>query len=116
MKNLKINYRQNGLRIHFHKGNQPSKEQRHWQESWLPGNSYVKIKKIPTILLVIFLFSTAMNYDVEKIRNQFPVLALHDKDPKPFAFLDSTATTQKPEFVIDAMDNFYRKHYSSIKR
>ena len=57
-----------------------------------------------------------MNYDVEKIRNQFPVLALHDKDPKPFAFLDSTATTQKPEFVINAMDNFYRKHYSSIKR
>ena len=57
-----------------------------------------------------------MNYNVDEIRKQFPVLALHDKDPKPFAFLDSTATTQKPEFVIDAMDNFYRKHYSSIKR
>ncbi|PBC75280.1 aminotransferase class V-fold PLP-dependent enzyme [Fibrobacter intestinalis] len=57
-----------------------------------------------------------MNYNVDEIRKQFPVLALHDKDPKPFAFLDSTATTQKPEFVINAMDNFYRKHYSSIKR
>lgn len=57
-----------------------------------------------------------MNYNVDEIRQQFPVLALHDKDPKPFAFLDSTATTQKPEFVINAMDNFYRKHYSSIKR
>ncbi|WP_308604431.1 SufS family cysteine desulfurase [uncultured Fibrobacter sp.] len=57
-----------------------------------------------------------MNYNVDEIRKQFPVLALHDKDPKPFAFLDSTATTQKPEIVIDAMDNFYRKHYSSIKR
>lgn len=57
-----------------------------------------------------------MNYNVDEIRKQFPVLALHDKDSKPFAFLDSTATTQKPEFVIDAMDNFYRKHYSSIKR
>ena len=57
-----------------------------------------------------------MNYNVDEIRKQFPVLALHDKDPKPFAFLDSTATTQKPEFVINAMDDFYRKHYSSIKR
>ena len=57
-----------------------------------------------------------MNYNVDEIRQQFPVLALHDKDPKPFAFLDSTATTQKPEFVINAMDDFYRKHYSSIKR
>ncbi len=57
-----------------------------------------------------------MNYPVEEIRAQFPVLALHDKDSKPFAFLDSTATTQKPESVIDAMDNFYRKHYSSVKR
>ncbi len=57
-----------------------------------------------------------MNYPIDEIRSQFPVLALHDHDAKPFAFLDSTATTQKPEFVIDAMDNFYRKHYSSIKR
>lgn len=57
-----------------------------------------------------------MKYSADEIRRQFPVLALHDKDPKPFAFLDSTATTQKPEAVIDAMDNFYRKHYSSVKR
>lgn len=57
-----------------------------------------------------------MKYFADEIRKQFPVLALHDQDPKPFAFLDSTATTQKPNAVIDAMDNFYRKHYSSVKR
>ncbi|MCK9181371.1 MAG: cysteine desulfurase [Fibrobacteraceae bacterium] len=57
-----------------------------------------------------------MPYSVESIRKQFPVLALHDKDPKPLAFLDSTATTQKPASVIDAMDLFYREHYSSVKR
>ena len=37
-------------------------------------------------------------------------------DAKPLAFLDSTATTQKPACVIDAMDDFYREHYSSVKR
>jgi cysteine desulfurase/selenocysteine lyase len=34
----------------------------------------------------------------------------------PVAFLDSAATTQKPPCVIDAMDDFYRNHYSSVKR
>lgn len=57
-----------------------------------------------------------MNYNVDEIRKQFPVLALHDQNAKPFAYLDSTATTQKPEQVINAMDDFYRTHYSSVKR
>ncbi|MBR2306145.1 MAG: aminotransferase class V-fold PLP-dependent enzyme, partial [Fibrobacter sp.] len=55
-------------------------------------------------------------YDAEKIRSEFPMLVAGDKDAKPLAFLDSTATTQKPACVIDAMDDFYRKHYSSVKR
>ena len=55
-------------------------------------------------------------YDAEKIRSVFPMLVAGDKDAKPLAFLDSTATTQKPACVIDAMDDFYRKHYSSVKR
>lgn len=57
-----------------------------------------------------------MSYPVEDIRSQFPVLAAGDKEAKPLAFLDSTATTQKPNFVIDAMEVFYREHYSSVKR
>ncbi len=57
-----------------------------------------------------------MSYHVDEIRKQFPVLALHDSDNPPVAYLDSTATAQKPEAVINAMDDFYRKHYSSVKR
>jgi len=49
------------------------------------------------------------------IRSQFPVLN-QLIDGKPLVFLDSTATTQKPVCVIDAMDIFYREHYSSVKR
>ncbi len=56
-----------------------------------------------------------MNYDVESIRAQFPVLSRKMGD-KPLAYLDSTATTQKPLCVIEAMDDFYRNHYSSVKR
>ena len=56
------------------------------------------------------------NIDAEKIRSEFPMLVAGDKGAKPLAFLDSTATTQKPACVIDAMDDFYREHYSSVKR
>lgn len=54
--------------------------------------------------------------DAEKIRSEFPMLVVGDREEKPLAFLDSTATTQKPACVIDAMDDFYREHYSSVKR
>ena len=55
-------------------------------------------------------------FNAELTRNEFPMLVAGDKEPKPLAFLDSTATTQKPACVIDAMDDFYREHYSSVKR
>ena len=54
--------------------------------------------------------------DAENIRSEFPMLVNGDKEAKPLAFLDSTATTQKPACVIDVMDDFYREHYSSVKR
>ena len=60
------------------------------------------------------IFGTMFN--AELTRNEFPMLVAGDKEQKPLAFLDSTATTQKPTCVIDAMDDFYREHYSSVKR
>jgi len=54
--------------------------------------------------------------DAENIRSEFPMLVAGDKEAKPLAFLDSTATTQKPNCVIDVMNDFYREHYSSVKR
>ncbi|MCF0225488.1 MAG: SufS family cysteine desulfurase [Fibrobacter sp.] len=55
-------------------------------------------------------------FDAQIVRNEFPMLVAGDKEPKPLAFLDSTATTQKPESVIEVMNQFYREHYSSVKR
>lgn len=57
-----------------------------------------------------------MNHSLENIRAEFPVLAQNIESAKPFAFLDSTATTQKPMPVIQVMNDFYTKHYSSVKR
>jgi cysteine desulfurase / selenocysteine lyase len=51
----------------------------------------------------------------EDIKLRFPVLA-NTYEGKPLVYLDSTATTQKPVSVIDAMDLFYRHQYSSVKR
>ena len=49
------------------------------------------------------------------MRSQFPVLS-QTINGHPLAFLDSSATTQKPLCVIEAMNDFYKNHYSSVKR
>lgn len=45
-----------------------------------------------------------MALDTSSIRRQFPLFT----NRKGLAYLDSAATTQKPEAVLDAMDTFYR--------
>ncbi|MDR1759562.1 MAG: cysteine desulfurase [Fibrobacter sp.] len=48
------------------------------------------------------------------MRSEFPIFSAPSE--KELAFLDNAATTQKPECVIEAMNRFYRTHYSSVKR
>lgn len=45
--------------------------------------------------------------DIEKIRQDFPFLD-EEKVGKKVIYLDSAATSQKPEEVIEAVDNYYR--------
>jgi selenocysteine lyase/cysteine desulfurase len=54
--------------------------------------------------------------DVARLREQFPVLAREMKPGVPLVYLDSTATSQKPLAVIEAMDVFYRLHNANIHR
>ncbi|MGL1934588.1 MAG: cysteine desulfurase [Fibrobacterales bacterium] len=56
-----------------------------------------------------------MTLDVEKIRNDFPILKKTYGD-KPLVFLDNTATTQKPQSVIDCLSDFWTNNYSSVGR
>jgi cysteine desulfurase/selenocysteine lyase len=55
-------------------------------------------------------------YDVAKIRTDFPILEREIKPGVPLVYLDSTATSQKPSVVLDAMDDFYRRCNANIHR
>lgn len=54
--------------------------------------------------------------DIKKIKADFPILS-HEIRPGVYVtYLDSTATTQKPLQVINAMDDYYRKSNANIHR
>jgi cysteine desulfurase / selenocysteine lyase len=53
--------------------------------------------------------------DVLAIRAQFPVLQ-QQVYGKPLAYLDSGATAQKPQAMIDAMTQFYQRDYGTVRR
>ncbi len=56
-----------------------------------------------------------MNFDVNEIRNLFPILSLQVHD-KPLVYLDSAATTQKPFSVIRALERYYEQQNSNVHR
>ena len=57
-----------------------------------------------------------MNYDIQKIRNDFPILTREVRPGVKLIYLDSTATAQKPRIVIDAMTQYYEMNNSNIHR
>ena len=48
-----------------------------------------------------------MSFNVEQIRAQFPALK-QEVNGRPLVYLDSAATTQKPQAVIDAIVHYYQ--------
>jgi cysteine desulfurase/selenocysteine lyase len=57
-----------------------------------------------------------MTFDINRIRQDFPILNREVRPGVKVVYLDSTATSQKPEMVIKAMDNFYRHSNANIHR
>ena len=57
-----------------------------------------------------------IDYNVAQIRADFPILSREIKPGVPLVYLDSTASSQKPFSVIDAMDEFYRHSNANIHR
>jgi cysteine desulfurase/selenocysteine lyase len=53
----------------------------------------------------------AVHYDVERIRKDFPIL-----ERPNLVYLDSANTSQKPQTVIDAIDEHYRWHNANVAR
>lgn len=58
---------------------------------------------------------TSTDFDVERIRADFPLLTrrVHDK---PLVYFDNANTSQKPLAVIEAMNTHYRQHNANVSR
>lgn len=56
-----------------------------------------------------------MTFDVEAIRAQFPILS-RKVHGKPLVYLDSAASAQKPNAVLDAMTGLARTSYANVHR
>lgn len=62
---------------------------------------------------MIVVADTKLN--VEAIIKDFPILE-QQVNGKRLAYLDSTATSQKPKQVIDALSNYYERYNSNVHR
>ena len=56
------------------------------------------------------------NLPIKEIRMNFPILTREVRPGVPLIYLDSTATSQKPESVIEAMNSYYRQSNANINR
>jgi cysteine desulfurase/selenocysteine lyase len=59
--------------------------------------------------------TTEPKLDAQRIRADFPIFA-NAARPKPLAYLDSAASSQKPRQVLDAMTRFYETSYANVHR
>ena len=59
--------------------------------------------------------NTNTSFDIERVRADFPLL--HTKmRGKPLVFLDSAASSQKPQVVIDAISTYYNTQHANVHR
>ena len=56
------------------------------------------------------------NIDIRAIKNDFPILKKPINSNKVLVYLDSSATSQKPSVVIDAMNDYYESKNANIHR
>lgn len=57
-----------------------------------------------------------MTFDPVAIRRDFPIFNRTIRDGKRLVYLDSGATSQKPQVVIDAESDFYKFHNAAVHR
>lgn len=56
-----------------------------------------------------------MSFPIERVRGDFPILS-REVNGQPLAYLDSAASAQKPQAVIDRELDFYRHGYAAVHR
>jgi cysteine desulfurase/selenocysteine lyase len=55
-------------------------------------------------------------FDPKIVRKDFPIFERRIHGDKPFVYLDSAATSQKPRRVIDTLSDFYEHHNANVHR
>ena len=58
---------------------------------------------------------TARPFDIEALRAEFPALS-QEVNGKPLVYMDSAASTLKPQAVIDAISHYYAHDHSNVHR
>ncbi len=54
-------------------------------------------------------------FDVESVRQDFPILH-QEVNGEPLVYFDNAATSQKPESVIETIEEYYREYNSNVHR
>jgi len=57
-----------------------------------------------------------MSLDIQKIRNDFPLILNRQVRGKPLIYFDNAATSQKPRCVIDSLVHYYEHSNANIHR
>ncbi len=60
--------------------------------------------------------AVAPRFDADNVRADFPTLQRTVYDDAPLAYLDNAATSQKPQPVIDRMEQYYAHENSNVHR
>jgi cysteine desulfurase / selenocysteine lyase len=57
-----------------------------------------------------------LTYDVAAVRADFPILHQMHHDGVPLIYLDNAASSQKPQQVIDVLNDYYRRYNANVHR
>ncbi|MDE3155497.1 MAG: cysteine desulfurase [Acidobacteriota bacterium] len=55
-------------------------------------------------------------FDVQRVREDFPILSRTVRGGRPLVYLDNAATTQKPRQVLDALAGYYTGYNANVHR
>ena len=59
---------------------------------------------------------TETSFDVESVRRDFPILSQRLLNDRPLVYLDTAASSQKPQVVIDKMTECFEHYNSNVHR
>ncbi len=57
-----------------------------------------------------------MDYPIDTIRDDFPILSAKTDSGAPMVYLDNAATSQKPSVVVDAIRTYYEETNANVHR